>query len=456
MRHTSVRSASRRIGAAVLLLTAVAVAACAGRGGREAPAPEPVSPELAEAVFDSAWSRVHRTYYDTTFNGLDWTAVRDELRPVARDAGTADSLRAVLNGMLDRLGDSHFAVIPEEVADALDPDSVGGAEGEPGDVGVELRVAGRALVVFRVRPDSPADKAGVRPGWTLTGIGGLATRRLIDAIEELPEDRRLAEARVAWSAESRLAGNVGDTVAAEFGTPDGSREIRMVSGQVPGTPVRFGNLPTMFADLRWEEVALADGCAGVVAFDVWMTPILPGLEQAFEALRHCQGFVLDLRGNPGGVAGMVMGVSGYFIDERQPLGQLITRQNTLTLVSMPRRVTPAGEPMTPYDGPVALLVDGQSMSTTEIFAAGMQEAGRARVFGERSGGQALPALMLRLPNGDVLMHVFANLLTPEGVRVEGRGVVPDVEVPLHREALLEGRDPVLEAAIEWIESQGGS
>ncbi|MGK7312289.1 MAG: S41 family peptidase [Candidatus Longimicrobiales bacterium M2_2A_002] len=432
------------------------MAACAGRGGSGASAPEPVSPELAETVFDSAWSRVYHTYYDTTFNGLDWTAVRDELLPVARDAGTADSLRAVINGMLDRLGDSHFAVIPEEVADALDPDSVSGAEGEPGDVGVELRVAGRALVVFRVRPDSPADSAGVRPGWTLTGIGELATRRLIDAIEEIPEDRRLAEARVAWSAEARLAGNVGDTVAAGFGTPGGPREVRMVSGQVPGTPVRFGNLPTMFADLRWEEAGLADGCAGVVAFDVWMTPILPGLEQAFEALRHCQGFVLDLRGNPGGVAGMVMGVSGYFIDERQPLGQLITRQNTLTLVSMPRRVTSAGEPMTPYDGPVAILVDGQSMSTTELFAAGMQEAGRARVFGERSGGQALPALMLRLPNGDVLMHVFANLLTPDGVRVEGRGVIPDVEVPLNREALLEGRDPVLEAAIHWIESQGGS
>ena len=150
-----------------------------------------------------------------------------------------------------------------------------------------------------------------------------------------------------------------------------------------------------------------------------------------------------------------MGVSGYLPAEQQPLGRLITRQNELTFVSMPRRVTSAAEPMEPYDGPLALLVDGQSMSTTEIFAAGLQETGRARVFGETSGGQALPALMTRLPNNDVLMYAFANLVTPDGVRIEGRGVIPDREVPLERRALIEGRDPALEAAVEWIQSRGG-
>jgi C-terminal processing protease CtpA/Prc len=55
-----------------------------------------------------------------------------------------------------------------------------------------------------------------------------------------------------------------------------------------------------------------------------------------------------------------------------------------------------------------------------------------------------------MPNDDVLMHVMADLTIPGGGRVEGHGVTPDVPVPLSRAALLEGRDPVLEAAIEWI------
>lgn len=454
-------SALRRLAGAGLL---TATAACGAGGGTPAsrapdPAavPERVSAEEAVEVFDSAWSRIYHTYYDTTFNGIDWVAVGDELRPAARDAGTADSLRAVITTMLERLGESHFVVVPARVADALDPDSVRGTAGEPGDVGVAIRVVDGALVVTAVRPDGPADRAGVRPGWAVAAIDGEPATEILTVLDELPGERRLAEARIAWAVEARLAGSVADTIVVRFETGRGETlERPLVSGPVPGTPVRFGNLPTMFADLRWREVPLRDGCAGVIAFDVWMTPILPRLETAVQELRHCRGVVLDIRGNPGGVAGMVMSVSGWFMDERRPLGRLITRQNELRLVSMPRRVTSTGEAVRPFDGPLALLVDGQSMSTSEIFAAGLQEVGRARVFGETSGGQALPAMMMRLPNDDVLMYVFANLVTPDGVRIEGRGVVPDRTVPYDREQLLAGQDAALAAALEWIDSHAGA
>ena len=121
---------------------------------------------------------------------------------------------------------------------------------------------------------------------------------------------------------------------------------------------------------------------------------------------------------------------------------------------MPRRVTGDAQPMEPFTGPLALIVDGQSMSSSEIFAAGLQALGRARVFGEPSGGQALPALMERLPNQDVLMYAFADFVDPNGTRIEGRGVLPDVTVPLTREDLLAGRDAALEAALDWIGGVG--
>ncbi len=441
------------VGATVLALGGCSAAATAVPAG---PAPEPIAPELAEAVFDSAWARIHESYYDTTFAGLDWLAVRDELRPVARAAGTADSLRVVITGMLNRLGDSHMVLIPASVADRIDPDAIRGKPGEPGNVGLEVRVVEDELTIFRVRPGSVAAEAGVRPGWTIMSVDGMPAERLLQVMEAMPDNRRLAEARIAWAAESRLGSTVGDTVVAQFRTGDGATvDLRLQPESMPGRPVRFGNLPTMFADLQYREVPIADGCAGIIAFNVWMTPILPDLAKAVEALRHCDGMVLDLRGNPGGVGGMVMAVSGYFMDEQQPLGRLITRDNELSFVSMPRRVNSMGEAMEPYGGPLALLVDGLSMSTSEIFAAGLQEVGRARVFGEISGGQALPSLMVRLPNRDVLQHAFADLVTPAGVRIEGRGVVPDQVVALDRQALLAGGDPPLDAALEWIESRSG-
>ncbi len=107
-------------------------------------------------------------------------------------------------------------------------------------------------------------------------------------------------------------------------------------------------------------------------------------------------------------------------------------------------------PVEPFAGPLAILIDGMSVSTSEIFAGGMQAIGRARVFGETSAGQALPAGTYQLPDGDVLMHVIADFRAPGGTRIEGRGVIPDVPVVPDRQRLLSGLDPVLDAAVQWI------
>jgi carboxyl-terminal processing protease len=90
-------------------------------------------------------------------------------------------------------------------------------------------------------------------------------------------------------------------------------------------------------------------------------------------------------------------------------------------------------------------------SASECFSGGLQSLGRARVFGETTMGQALPALFDRLPNGDVLIHAWGDFVTGTGVRIEGRGVVPDEPVALTRSQLLAGRDAALEEALAWID-----
>jgi carboxyl-terminal processing protease len=76
-----------------------------------------------------------------------------------------------------------------------------------------------------------------------------------------------------------------------------------------------------------------------------------------------------------------------------------------------------------------------------------------RVFGNTSIGGVLPAVFDRLPNGDVLYHAIADFVTADGIVLEGRGVIPDEPVPLRRADLLAGRDPVLETALAWIDTQ---
>jgi len=178
------------------------------------------------------------------------------------------------------------------------------------------------------------------------------------------------------------------------------------------------------------------------------------LDRAVDSARTCAGMIIDLRGNLGGVAGMMMGVAGHFLQEPRTLGVMRSRGEEVRFAANPRRGTDAGVPGEPFSGDVAILVDGFSASTSEMFAAAMQAIGRARIFGERTAGQALPAMATRLPTGDVLMHVVADFVAPDGSKIEGRGVIPDELIPLSRSDLATGRDAPLEAALRWIGQPG--
>jgi carboxyl-terminal processing protease len=106
-----------------------------------------------------------------------------------------------------------------------------------------------------------------------------------------------------------------------------------------------------------------------------------------------------------------------------------------------------------YHGPLAILVDGCSVSTSEILAGGLKDLGRARVFGTRTGAAALPSVFERLPNGDGFQYAIGNYISEGGKPLEGLGVIPDVVVTPTREALLKGRDRVMDAAKAWIQAQ---
>jgi len=173
---------------------------------------------------------------------------------------------------------------------------------------------------------------------------------------------------------------------------------------------------------------------------------MPEFGGAVHACAECPGIIVDLRGNPGGLGIMAIGMAGWFIDKPdQRLGTMHMRQAPLKFTVNPRPPV--------YRGRLAVLVDGCSASTSEIFAGGMQDLGRARVFGTRTAGAALPSAIDRLPNGDAFQHALADYISEGGRSLEGVGVTPDVEVPLTREALNVGRDPVLDAALEWIHAR---
>ena len=401
-------------------------------------------------TFDTAWAIIARTHWDTTYNGVNWRALRDTLRPRAAASKTTGELRVVLSDMVGRLRQSHFSIIPREVSDVATGSSTSTGVDRSGTIGITLRYLDRMLAVTAVDPAGSAARAGVKAGWTLDGVEGCPVAPKLARIPTDIDPRRAALLAYGIGA-GALAGAVG--APGQFTFRDGRNTIRALSivrAADRGTPAKFGNLPPFPAHLEFERVRRGRRTVGVIHFNIWMPVLAAQFDAAVDSLRDADAIVLDIRGNFGGVGGMSMGFAGHFLDSARAIGTMHQRgQGPMKFVANPRRVDTRAQSVKPFAGPLALVVDELSISTTEIFAGGMQAVGRARVFGSQTAGQALPSIPERLPNGDILYHAIANFTSPTGKDIEGDGVKPDVVTPITRKALLEGKDPALDAAVSW-------
>jgi len=195
-------------------------------------------------------------------------------------------------------------------------------------------------------------------------------------------------------------------------------------------------------------------CASYLRFDLWLPDIMAPVRSVIaDAVRsQLRGIIIDLRGNRGGFGPLAIQVAGYFFSETQVLGTMRSRHSPLQYVANPQVFVDGAVTVGPYQGPVALLIDEVTASTSEVFAAAMQEAGRARIFGQRSAGVALPSYFSALPNGDMLQHAVATFETRGGRKLEGQGVVPDGVVTRRRKYIVSECDAPLEAAMQWLET----
>jgi carboxyl-terminal processing protease len=393
--------------------------------------------ELELLSFDFAWNTIRQKHWDLALGGLNWQAVKDSLRPKVEAAATRTQSRAAMQAMIATLGQSHFGIIPVSVYGEM---AGGDGEGQPG---FELRILdGRAIVAF-IDPHAPAYAQGVRPGWELLRVRTTDIPAKVAAITPAFEGKTTRDLLVTMALTRQMRGAVGDTLSMRFRDgADREVDLQLPLIRPPGNRTVFGNLPPVFASTESKRLG---GGAGYIKINIFLDPgsVMAAAGEAIQSFREAPGIILDLRGNPGGLGAMAMGMAGWFIpDQGKKLGTMIMRGNQLRFTVSPRP--------NPYAGKVAILVDALSASTTEILAAGLQDLGRARIFGTRTAGAALPSIIEQLPNGDGFQYAIANYLSEGGDTLEGNGVVPDSTVALTRETLLAGHDAQLDAATAWI------
>lgn len=419
-----------------------------------------------QEAFQIVWQTVNDLFYDPKFGGVNWAGVRERYEPLVAKVTGDKEFHMLLQQMLNELHQSHFMVIPKEaipkirVAREDDPpgDENDAEIAEPLDslnykltdrlltgIGIDLRVLGGSAVVTRVEPGSTAARAGLRPGFVIKKVGDRSLDMVIAEIEKHP----------LWGSIIRpelpvflVAGfiNGEQTSPLKLGYLDARNRLRSITikrerlkGEM--SPA-IGNLPSMYTEFESKRLP---GGVGYIRFNAFVPSLMEKLCGALRTMKHAPGIILDLRGNQGGLLGMIGGLTGLLQTKPTSMGTMQTRTGRVPLFVFPQAA--------PYSGPLVILLDGSTQSAGEMFASGLQDAGRAILVGERSAGNTLPSAIKKLPTGAIFQYGFANFVTPTGRRLEGTGIAPDITVTLSRKKLLRGGDPQLSAAIRRLREE---
>ena len=406
------RAARRRIGAMGLAFALAWLAGCTTTPApRVALAAVPVEQRArAEGnmrVFDRVWGLVADWHYDPKLHGVDWPAAGLKYGAEAAAAADDQALYAALGAMVGLLKDSHtHALSPTQTKERRTQTRA--------RTGFYMtRVEGR-WIVSELVAGSPAELAGVKTGWVVVARNGTAFG---ERSEARPKEGEVAQ----WEFLDDRDQPVALAIVAESLSTKPRQEVRVLAGGV--VYLRFDAFDP--ADRRW-------------------------LSDQLKTNRAASGVVIDLRRNPGGGT-ISLGITiGEFFDRAVDCGTFITRGGYRGGKSSWQMGSAR------YGGSVVVLVDGATGSAAEIFAAVLQEHGRATIVGRKTAGAVLASWYHGLPDGGELQLSRQDYVTPKGRRLENEGVAPDVKVVRTAADVRAGRDVDVEAALRVLAKEASS
>ncbi len=390
--------------------------------------------DLRIASYEAIWQTVNEQHYDSTFGGLDWTAIHDKYYDLVKHANDETGFLEIANRMLGELGLSHYSVFRAE------PDGP-----STGTVGLETRLLDGKAVITTIREGYPAAKAGLREGYIVEAIDDVPVEKILSnskkkALSHVNEWRRQSD--LDRAIRNRLRGAPGTSVSLTFlDEYDSLRRTTLLRKERPGKTILDKSLPPFFVEFQAKRIA---DNIGYISFSTFLSPVDERFEQAIDGMLDMRGIVLDIRGNPGGMHEVGEAIAAKLLQKPTLFSVFKYRDRKEEVVVQPNGRT--------YAGPVVVLIDGQNASASERFAACLQSIGRGVVIGERSRGAVGPSDGEVLPNGTTFQYLTAQSLTPDGIVLEGRGVIPDIVIRPDREALLHGKDAALDRAIKYIKT----
>jgi carboxyl-terminal processing protease len=338
--------------------------------------PKAIPPEAKSdfALMAEAWNTIQKYYVD-----------RAAVKPRTLTYGA-------IGGMVDALGDTgHSAFLtPEMIKEERDF-----TRGRYKGIGAEVKMKDGHVVIVAPIDDSPAQRAGLRPGEIILKVDGkdIAGLPLIEVVK-------------------RISGPAGTRVTLTILNPEtaSTGDVTLTRAAITVHNVRWQRLPnTGIAQLR-----IAGFSEGVSK----------DLGKALKEIREkkMRGIILDLRDDPGGLLGEAVNSASQFLSG----GNVLLEKNVRGEVT-PVPVKSGGEAA---DVPLVVLVNGGTASAAEIVAGALQDAGRAKVVGEKTFGTGTVLQEFPLSDGSALLLAVQEWLTPRGHTIWHQGITPDIVVSL--------------------------
>ena len=383
-----------------------------------------------QEIFSETWVTINEKYYDPSFNGVNWRAVREQYRPAVEAARSDEDFYTVMKKMVGELRDAHtrFAT-PRERMEREQLKAI--------TAGVSIDEVEGKPVVVTVEPNSEAARQGIEVGMLVVAIGG---KPVAEKIAE-------AQARVGGTSTQRAVKLrvYRQLVEGEPGTP-----LRLTLQRADGSHLEVSLTRRFVRDVAHVISRRLPSGIGYIRLTLWKSPAHKEFKRALEALRDAPGIIIDLRGNPGGEAQEVVKIASLFFNTRVSFGKFVWRSGKSFDLYTDRDDQV-------YQGPVVILVNEASGSGSELFSASMQENGRAAVMGRQSCGCVLGiSNYKKLKGGSELAVSELKYISPQGHLIEGAGVVPNHPVPLTLADLQHHRDATLEAAEAALQKTGAS
>lgn len=348
----------------------------------------------------------------------DWPAFAQAFRQAAALGvlNQTDLAYSAIQGMTQARNSCHTAFVRADQASAVSGSLV---HQQTTDIGM---VFGRDdLVVYRVYPGGPADRAGFHEGDTIltsNGQGGT------------PRDIRRRILRAA----------AGQSVQVTVRRPGFAQPIALT-------------LTPEVTVLPFIRMQIVGGNVGVLQFDDFTAG--PGLVEAIrQAIAQFEqqgvvGWVLDLRTNSGGDEHSMAAIASLFMST----GRILVDYDRS---GVPEPLDVDASETLPVQRPLVVLTEKYSASAAEFLPGALQDDGRAYVIGTPTDGCVSGSLIRTLADGSLLqVQVVRSLVGNDMLNLDGVGVIPNLVITRTPEILASGQDPQMDAAVQYIHSQVG-